>query len=257
MCDMGSKSPQVVEQATLLGVISLAEGARLCPHQGQADRTVTEKRPEQNVPPGLSPWLALFTPVQIEQGSPGAIPQGDMVYLKQTVQWMREFIMTNNPNIGRSGAVCPYVHPSIVQGMCFLSVCHLQEPLVIEEITQKVLLYRDSFLMLPTPAKAETHLKTMMIILPEIPADRAEAVMEPLHAWLKTELLKYKLMIGQFYPTCRVPASRNPHFFPLQSPYPMFVIRQLIESDWRFLSGNPQWERVYQDHFAGSSVIRI
>jgi hypothetical protein len=75
-----------------------------------------------------------------------------------------------------------------------------------------------------------------------------------LHRQLKTDLLAQGIMVGQFYPSCTVGSTYNPDFKPLQSPYPMFVLRWLIESDWRFLKGNPRWEKVYRDQLGTPQV---
>lgn len=193
----------------------------------------------------------LYTPSQIEAGECEGLSQQDWQHLYQSLRWTLDFIAKPHPNMGRPGSVCPFVKPSIQQGLLYFALCQLQSrPISVDEITERMHAYHRQFLALPSPSAELGKLKCLVVVLPAIPDDIAESLMEPLHKSLKTEFLKEDVMLGQFYATCKVPATTNPDFYPLQSPLPLFVFRTFIESDWRFLEGHLDWESTYLEKFS-------
>lgn len=184
----------------------------------------------------LGEGLTNFTPGEIEA-------------LQALMKWTHDFIMKPHPQLGRTGAVCPFVKPALRQANVYLTVCRPNQPVTANTLVEDVLPFRDVFLNLPGAGQPEARLHTLMIALPDLTDETASRIMEPVHQALKTELLPDKILIGQFYPSCPVPATWNKSFFPLQSPVPMFVLRYLIETDWRFLAGHPEWESAYREYY--------
>jgi hypothetical protein len=62
-----------------------------------------------------------------------------------------------------------------------------------------------------------------------------EARVVETHARLKPTFLAQGLMFGEFYPSCDKPGLHNPAFRPLRSPWPLLVIRPMVEADLDFL----------------------
>ncbi len=197
----------------------------------------------------------LYSPAMIDNHDTYEILPEDWVPLEHILRWTREFIMLPHPNLGRTGSVCPFVQPSIKEGLLFLSACHLEDPTDMQEIYRKIYRYRDIFRRIPVTSEDLEKYKAVMIVFPDMTDAMAVQFMEPLHQRIKTELLQDGLLIGQFYPSCPVPGTWNPFFYPLQSPLPMLVIRNLIETDWRFLEGNPSWEKAYHTYFLQHLVV--
>jgi hypothetical protein len=201
-------------------------------------------------PPHARP-LTLYTPSQIDATTSEnpLIPAEDLLPMKNTLAWMRTFIMRPHGDLGRPGAVCPFVRASIEKDLLWFVSIRSQEPQLQEVIYQRVLAYKDQFVALPPLDEEMAVYKSIAILLPDLQVPVMADFMEPLHKRLKTALLTEQLMIGQFYPDCMVPGTWNQDFYPLQSPVPMLVIRYLIETDWRFLTGNTQWETSFLKKF--------
>ena len=53
---------------------------------------------------------------------------------------------------------------------------------------------------------------------------------------LKPEFVRSGLMLGEFHADNRQPGLHNEEFHPLRSPVPMLVMRQMVPSDFAFLS---------------------
>lgn len=188
----------------------------------------------------------LYSPKEVDKGEVSRISSEDMACLQDTLAWVRTFIARPHKDLGRSGAVCPFVRPSLQQYLLYLTVCRFDAPLTVEAMYQRLVIY-GNILQRMEPTQGESaKLRSILMVLPEMDDALADALMPDLHTQLKTTMLYQGILTGQFYPTCPVPATWNPQFFPLQSPVPMFAIRPLLETDWRFLRGNTEWERTYE-----------
>lgn len=261
--DMGGLSGVLSEIMPGFDQMPLQESMadRMLAAQRQA-RQLRSLRPERG--PGVEK-LVLLTPSQVDraeacQGNGMANPDGireqDLHALVPSLAWMREFIMLPHGRLGRPGAVCPFVKSAIEKDYLFLSVVRAGGKQAESVITRAVMGYRDLFLKTEPLSGEMAVYKCIAILLPDLSVPSLAGFMEPLHQHLKTELLKDELMIGQFYPGCMVPGTWNGDFYPLQSPVPMFVIRYLIETDWRFLKGNDHWEASFLEKFGEPGKIR-
>lgn len=188
--------------------------------------------------------IRFYQPDQIRFGCP-SIPVSDLPELKKVLEWMHGFIMKPHEDLGRTGDVCPYVKPAMQQSQILFGVSHLHNPDSPHEIMEAVLSCRRQL--------TDHKLSSLVLILPDILPEHEALLMEPVHKQLKTQLLREGIMIGQFYPSCQVPSTYNPGFLPLQSPVPLFALRYLIESDWRFLQGRSDWQALYRERFGQPS----
>lgn len=196
------------------------------------------------------PAYTLYTPWDIQHPETSGIATADYDTLMPILRWTQSFISQPHSELGRSGAVCPYVKPAMREGVMYLTACRLTEESWEADLWQAVFHFRDILLEMQPLSVEGTKLKTIMMVFPDLGDKATPSLMEPLHQRLKSALLENGLLIGQFYPDCPVPGTWNAGFLPLQSPLPMFVIRHLIESDMRFLQGNPLWETAYKSQFS-------
>ncbi len=197
----------------------------------------------------------LYSPEQVEGDAPSNMTLEEQNALQRAMTWIKSFIIMPHENLGRPGAVCPYVKPAIREKLMYLTVCPLPETPTEDDIFNSMLIYGNIFQRMEPTEGDLSKLRTIVIALPDIPDEHAQALMEPAHKRLKTELLKHNMLIGQFYPGCQIPGSWNPHFLPLQSPIAMFAIRTFIESDWRFLKGNEEWEDLFKNRFGEAVAL--
>jgi hypothetical protein len=201
--------------------------------------TAFQQRYAQLAPDGL------FLPEEIQAGHP-QLTDEDRRLITETLHWMHHFIMRAHETMGRSGAVCPFVRPALQRQKIFLGVCRLENPTDPESVATRMLSYGRLLASLRAREDADL-LESFALLVPGMP-DEVQ-FMEPLHQRLKTELLTLGIMPGQFYPSCPIGSTYNEDFKPLQSPAPMFVLRFLIESDWRFIQGHQNWEETYSKRF--------
>jgi hypothetical protein len=106
-----------------------------------------------------------------------------------------------------------------------------------EEVAQMIERYREWFFELEPKNSSQTILKTILVIFPELTHERARIQIELLHKRLKPDFVRRSVMLGQFYQGCPETGLWNDHFYPLEAPLPLLVIRNMVPSDFPFLHG--------------------
>ncbi len=152
------------------------------------------------------------------------------------VEWTREFLCKPHHLLGREGPVCPFTQPSLNRHLFWLTVVPDTE-IHVEEASRAVELLRDWFFELEPSSGADTILKTILIIFPELSHQKARVQLEALQRKLKPEFVKKGIMVGQFYEGCPESGLWSEAFHPLQSPLPLLAIRFMVPSDFPFLHG--------------------
>ena len=180
--------------------------------------------------------MNIYTPEKLAQ------IQQELPYLTEIYNWTKEFLAAPHPELGRSGAVCPFVPKALSLNAIRFTVVRTQG-LSLQQIEEQVSCYRDLFLSYSDKADKLSVFNAMMLIFPDVSADAADGVIDIIQEKLKPFFIEVGLMIGEFHPFNQTPGLHNPDFRPLRSPIPMLAIRYLHESDLPFLnrpSDSPQ-----------------
>ena len=75
-------------------------------------------------------------------------------------------------------------------------------------------------------------------------------IIDTVQAHGKSKFIKKGLMLGQFYPGCLEPGLWNDDFRPLDAPLPMLAVRQMVSTDYPFLTARSEWMAAYLKRFA-------
>jgi hypothetical protein len=167
--------------------------------------------------------------------------------------WLREYVSRPHPELGRSGAVCPFVAPAmrvgslaIAQhtGLARTGPAHLAEDELRELIHRMARDFEER-----EWAHSNATLHSLVLVLPDLPPSRWSAL-DRLQAELKAELADRGLMLGQFHPQCPEPAARNPFFAVSRSPVPLLAMRRMALHDVLFLQHDRGYFAAYRRRFA-------
>lgn len=175
--------------------------------------------------------MRLYTPTELEQLQQDS---DEILYLNEITGWVKNFLGKPHPELGRSGAVCPFIPRALKLNTIQLAVIRTKnlEPQQIEEIVKH---YREVFLNLE-PGKEELAFhKSIMLIFPDIPEAAACQLIDGVQQRLKPFFVEAGLMLGEFHQRNESPGLHNVNFRPLRSPIPMLAIRFMTESDLPFL----------------------
>lgn len=176
--------------------------------------------------------------------------------LEEVVRWADEYLVENHPDLGRSGPVCPYVQPSLDRDLLWLTVHPGADP-PLDELATAAERYGHWFRRLPPRSGRLAQFKALLILLPDLPAERGPDVIDVVQKALKPRFVADGLMIGQFYPGCSEPGLWNRHFRPLSSTVPLLTIRHMVAADAGFLDDDPAHLAAYLARFGDRIPSRL
>jgi hypothetical protein len=172
----------------------------------------------------------------------------DMDALAPAIAWVNDFVKQGNPDLGRTGVVCPFVPESTRQDMLQYFVLNVElapdlgreanEEDYAAVIEPAVLNLRDQFMANRITDPKVRLLYAYLIVFRglDLETERASWLIEKIQRRLKPKFVEAGLMIGEFHPFSNALGLRNPDFRPLRSPVPLLSFRNMVEIDFVFLS---------------------
>lgn len=197
-----------------------------------------------------NPELYLIEPEDLRADPvPGPV-RADFDLLVGAMAWAVSYLTNPHPELGRSGAVCPFTRPALRKNTFFLAVYHGSD-LRREDVVRVVREYRDWFLELEPREGKDVPYKTINILFPDISTADAIELIEDTQTRLKPDYVPHGVMLGEFHPGPPKKAGLwNPDFRPLRSPVPLMSIRFMVPTDFAFLRDTPELMTAYLDRFA-------
>ncbi|OTA17852.1 hypothetical protein Xvie_00524 [Xenorhabdus vietnamensis] len=161
--------------------------------------------------------------------------------LKMTAQWCVEYLCNPHPELGRSGVVCPYTPISMKKETFWLTEIKTKDR-TAEEIRQDIISLSYLFHEQEPRTGEATQFKTIVSVWDDI---HSEENIARLHYEMKPIFLHAGLMLGEFFSSCEKKGLRNSDFYPLRSPVPLLVVREMLEFDIAFLSDSVEYVKEY------------
>lgn len=165
----------------------------------------------------------------------------------EVVRWLTDYVCRPHPQLGRDGAVCPFVEPAARGGTMQL---HTRTGLAAacgDELRALVRETARTFRSTPW-ARTNPTMRCLILVLPDLPQSHWHQL-DSVQAELKPELAGDGLMLGQFHPDCPEPAARNPGFPISRSPVPLLAMRNMALHDVLFLHHDPELFHQYRLRF--------
>jgi hypothetical protein len=150
--------------------------------------------------------------------------------------YVREFLAKPNPNLGRKGPTCPFVPKCLQLDSIFLSVLTKAEVGSNAQLDTLLLNAMDTFKLLEPRSGPKATYKALIFILPELEVSEIPAMIDGTQKRLKSTFVEQGLMLGEFHLRNNATGLHNSSFYPLRTPYPCLVIRQMAPSDIVFLN---------------------
>jgi hypothetical protein len=151
--------------------------------------------------------------------------------------WVDGYLMSAHPDLGRTGAVCPFTRQAGKIDTVRLAVSHAGP----EDEEEAFLLIRKAFADLEAiPCKPSMkHFRTVIVGFPGCNDPQGVAMLARVQARHKFYSLSRFRMIGFMHPQADAPGLWNPDFRPLRAPVPVLAIRHLVEQDAPFAARHP------------------
>ena len=150
------------------------------------------------------------------------------------VAWTRSFLMSERPDLGRKGTVCPYASTGArIDGLRVgVSLATDEEP---ERIRGEMRSAFTAFDAIAHPPRMGAY-RAVMIGYPRMSDG---TVLKRAQKSLRLESLLRRRMIGVFYPDAPERGLWNKDFRPLRAPIPLFAVRALVPTDAAFVLRHP------------------
>ncbi|MEQ2026053.1 DUF6875 domain-containing protein [Xenorhabdus szentirmaii] len=151
--------------------------------------------------------------------------------LKTIAQWCIDYLCHPHSELGRTGVVCPYSPIAIKKETFWLT--EIKTKGRKEEDIKRDIINLSSLFHKQEPWEGEnTQFKTILSVW----NDASIKDLVRLHQEVKPIFLHKGLMFGEFYSDCEKRGLWNSNFYPLRSPIPLLVVREMLEADIVFLS---------------------
>jgi hypothetical protein len=191
-----------------------------------------------------------------DEFDPAARNTADAVTLLSAARWAKDFLTKPHPELGRSGHVCPYVNAAIREQLFLLTVLRKADSQQ-RQAEQVVLRLGRHFLQLEPKAGRQAQLKTIVVLFPDLPKERAGDVINEMHRRLKPFFLSRGMMLGEFFADSSKPGLHNPDFRPLRSDVPLLVIRSMMLMDIAFLNDRARFARAFIQNFGARGCAEV
>lgn len=174
--------------------------------------------------------------------------------LQRIARWLENFVSRPNPELGRSGDVCPWTRHAIDIGRLLLVPMTWNAPAEVDEILLQLLGW---FSAMSWSEGADATYRAIIAVFHRLDPTTAAAFIVATHARLKPTFLDRGLMLGEFYATCDKPGLRSRDFRPLRSPIPLLVIRPMVEADIEFLLDRDEFVEAYLRTHGKRGIARL
>lgn len=165
-------------------------------------------------------------------------------------RWASEYVARPHPSLGRGGAICPFMQPSLELERFHTWQIDDIDSDDMPRLRRVALAAARAFLQQYPIEVAKNNFASVALAFPRLSGEHLLAL-DALHDQLKTHFVtRYDLMSTPCHPLSRKPSVMNPDFAVFRSPVPLIVLRHLDVRDIRFLYTNERGFRRYHARFA-------
>ncbi|HEX3278957.1 MAG TPA: hypothetical protein VHR40_10575 [Thermoleophilaceae bacterium] len=174
--------------------------------------------------------------------------------LRAVGDWIDTFVAKPHKDLGRAGPVCPFVPGSLERKTLWLAseqIADRSGPAVVELMNGYIRRLLDAQ---PTDG-ADAEYKVIVVVFPDLPADRAQGVFDDVLQQLAVRSYAADgILFGPFYEGNEGTAIYNSSFRPFTSPVPFLFVRLGVVSDWKFFLDNGEMLNLWARRFGESAV---
>jgi hypothetical protein len=175
--------------------------------------------------------------------------------LRLVGEWTRSFVMSDHPELGREGNVCPFTSMAArIDTLRFgISEARSDEAVRIRSELAQVF---DRLDQIPHPRQMDIH-RAVLIGFPNCDDASGLATLTKVQKSLRLLSFRRARMIGLFHQHMEEPGLWNPKFRPLRSPLPVIAIRSLVLQDAAFVVRHPLLAPAYLVNFPLAGTRRL
>ncbi|MGE7958542.1 DUF6875 domain-containing protein [Pseudomonas sp. NPDC089530] len=153
-----------------------------------------------------------------------SVPEFAARAYKLTLPYVTQFLTARHPH--RNGAVCPFVAGALKNQTLYFSFADFHEQHDWASFIEQCIKFMQS------KRKDNKFGRALIILLPE---DFDLELLLRIHVDNKVKCVESFLMLGALYKESNAKSLHSPDFFPLRTPTPTLVIREITAGDLVFL----------------------
>ena len=183
------------------------------------------------------------------------LAQSELSALHTVADWFKSFVVRPHEDLGREGAVCPFVPGALERKTLWFASEHIAGHSVAD-VVQLMTGYKTQFLRTQPIDGDGLNYKVIVVVFTDLPADRASSLFgEVLQHLAVPSYVEDGILFGPFYKGNEGTAIYNSRFRPFQSPVPFLFVRHGVISDWKFFLDNEDWLNRWA-HRYGEPAVR-
>ncbi|MEU6671566.1 DUF6875 domain-containing protein [Streptomyces sp. NPDC046727] len=148
------------------------------------------------------------------------------------LDWISGFIMQPHPDLGRKGAVCPFMDRAMKHGRVLVNPVRIGAESDVPRLRAAT---REWLGRIRNASHGGEEYESVVFVPFGGDEDFLRETVTRVQAELRFEALEQGVMVGEFYPGHEASAIHNGEFRPLRSPRPILGIRSMVETDIYFL----------------------
>jgi hypothetical protein len=153
------------------------------------------------------------------------------------MRWARDYIASPHPDLGRKGAICPFVQKSIQLDRLLVVVHDEVDGSSLSALREIILTESERFAARHPPLDPVASTAGLILAFPRLTPERCP-LLDTLQNELKTHMMQRDMMLAAFHAGSTKPAQHNAAFALYRSPVPTMVLRALDVRDIVFLRNN-------------------
>lgn len=163
--------------------------------------------------------------------------------------WIVNYLTQPHPQLGREGAVCPFVKACVAKKSFFLTAFY-GNAFAAKSLAPLLYEWKEIFKEIQPISGRESMYRTLLVLFPDLEVEAADALFKDVVSLCKTSFVEEGLMLGEFHkgPPEKY-ALHNKDFKPLFSPMPLLAIREMVHSDIAFLRDDETHYQAYVRKF--------
>jgi hypothetical protein len=182
------------------------------------------------------------------------LAKSDLNALHAVADWIKTFVVKPHKDLGRAGAVCPFVPGALERKILWLA----PERIADRDVSAVVELmngYKSLFLEAQPTDGDDANDKVIVVVFTDLSADRAQGLFDEVLKHLALpSYAEDGILFGPFYEGNKGTAIYNSNFRPFQSPVPLLFVRHGVISDWKFFLANEDWLNLWARRYGESAV---
>src|SRR5688572_27398094 len=169
--------------------------------------------------------------------------------------WLDTYPMYSHPELGRTGAVCPFTRMARKLDAMRVSICRAAPD---DEDAAAAMIARgwEELERIPVERSAEPF-RAVVIGFPNCDSDAGVEMLRRAQRRYKFYAMFHFRMMGFLHPRSEIGGLWNPDFRPLRSPMPAIALRCMVEQDAPFIATHSQQWAPYLIKFGLPGARRI